>query len=65
MTIDRYTKTILTMIALALAVIALRPEVKEVRAQTSAMKCSGTLTANMFGAVKERVGGYTVDVTCR
>jgi hypothetical protein len=64
-TIDRYTKTILTIIAIALVLIALRPEVEEARAETASIRCLGKLTANMFGAVKERVGGYEVDVTCR
>ena len=67
MRVDAYTKAVLTVIAIALVVLVLRdvPLVSTARAQATATRCTGDITANAWGGTKELVGGYSVDVRCR
>ena len=62
---DRYTRIMLTVIAVALLAIVLRPEVKAASAQASSVHCTGTLRANAFGGTEKLIGGYQVDISCR
>ena len=66
MSIDLYTKLVLTVIAAALTVLCLRglSFVSRASAQSST-HCTGTLTANVYGGTESSLGGYEVDVSCR
>lgn len=66
MSVDFYTKVVLTAIAGALVVLALRGASLASRASAqSSTRCTGTLTANAFGGTESSVGGYELDVSCR
>ena len=66
MTTDKTTKILLLLIALGLflnvAAQLWRPEQVQAQSRTT---CTGELTANAWGGVKEIIGGYSIKLDCR
>jgi hypothetical protein len=63
--LDLYTRTVLGVIGLCLVILVMRTATPADAHAQSAMRCTGTLTANSFGADAPLTGGYEVDVRCR
>jgi hypothetical protein len=61
---DRYTKTVLTIIAICLVALIFMKFEPRVTAQSS-VTCTSDLTANAFGGTESLVGGYRVSLRCR
>jgi len=66
MKVDLYTKCVLTVIALALTIIAVTSlvAVRPAFAQSDT-DCSGELKANAFGGTTASIGGYSISLNCR
>ena len=60
---DRYTKTVLTIIAICLVALIFTKFEPRVTAQSS-VTCTGDLTANPWGGTEAFTGGYYVRLDC-
>jgi hypothetical protein len=63
---DRYTKIVLTIIAVCLvALVARELTLVEPARALDSLRCDGELRANSWGATEKTIGGYRVEITCR
>ncbi len=64
---DRYTKVVLTIIAICLILLAFDISlVGQARAAVSGTYfCSGEAEASVYGGIEPQIGGYDFQFTCR